>query len=218
MKKNKRFKAGFLGSCLLHLILILLLSVLGLGAAAKEDRDNIMLVSLVANPSGTAGSVKAANVAPALSPEDIVNPEERVEEEKAEETKIEDKEPQTNSGAQSGTANPDEQTGGTGTGIGEGEGEAGAQPVVPPRLVRYVKPEYPGSARAKGIEGKVVVRVLVDKAGEVETAEVYAPSGAGTLDEAAVKAAKKWEFAPARDNLGKNMSCFVLVPISFNLR
>lgn len=216
MKKNKRFKAGFLGSCLLHLVLILLLSVLGLGAAAKEDRDNIMLVSLVANPGGTAGSVKAANVAPALSPEDIVNPEERVEEKKAEEKKQEDKEPQTNSGAQSGTANPDEQTGGIGT--GEGEGEAGAQPVVPPRLVRYVKPEYPGSARAKGIEGKVVVRVLVDKAGDVETVEVYAPSGVEMLDEAAVKAAKKWEFAPARDNLGKNMSCFVLVPISFNLR
>lgn len=216
MKKNKRFKAGFLGSCLLHLILILLLSVLGLGAAAKEDRDDIMLVSLVANQGGTAGSVKAANVAPALSPEDIVNPEERAEEEKAEETKIEDKEHQTNSGAQSGTVKPGEPTGGTGT--GEGEGEAGAQPVVPPRLVRYVKPEYPGSARVKGIEGKVVVRVLVDKAGDVETVEIYAPSGAEILDEAAVKAAKKWEFAPARDNLGKNMSCFVLVPISFNLR
>jgi len=55
-------------------------------------------------------------------------------------------------------------------------------------------PEYPDSARRRGIEGTVVVRCVVAADGAVDTAAVVASSGSVALDGAAVTAARRWRF------------------------
>ena len=65
-----------------------------------------------------------------------------------------------------------------------------------PVLVRQVAPAYPDMARAAGIEGRVVVSMVIDTLGNVANAEIYATSGNAQLDRAAVEAAYKCGFTP----------------------
>jgi TonB family protein len=60
--------------------------------------------------------------------------------------------------------------------------------------IKTQKADYPDAARAKGIQGQVVVKVEINEAGEVEHAEVV--SGDPLLTDAALNAAKKWKFKP----------------------
>lgn len=62
------------------------------------------------------------------------------------------------------------------------------------RLIHQVEPEYPPEARAKGIQGPVVLDVQVQGDGRVSTVTVV--SGDPTLSEAAVKAVKQWVYQP----------------------
>lgn len=71
---------------------------------------------------------------------------------------------------------------------------AGAEVQPPPRL-REIRPVYPAEALEKGIGGVVGVEVTVDTRGVVTDARVT-ESVAG-LDDAALAAARQWEFAPA---------------------
>jgi len=65
-----------------------------------------------------------------------------------------------------------------------------------PMLIQQVTPAYPEMARAAGIEGKVVVTMVVDTLGKVANAGVYATSGNSLLDQAAVDAAYRCAFSP----------------------
>ena len=87
-----------------------------------------------------------------------------------------------------------------------------------PRLVREARPEYPEMARAAGIEGKVVVSMVVDSLGNVASAEVYASSGNAQLDSAAVKAAYKCGFAPGFQRDRPVLVRNVIVPFNFRLQ
>lgn len=75
---------------------------------------------------------------------------------------------------------------------------------------------YPEVARRAGIEGKVVVRVLVDGNGRVKKAVVQS-SESHMLDAAAIDAIKKTVFTPAIQN-GKPVICWVSIPIQFSLK
>jgi len=71
-------------------------------------------------------------------------------------------------------------------------------------------------ARKAGIEGQVIVRVLVGKDGKPKKAVVqYTDSK--MLDKAAVKAVMKQVFTPAIQN-GRAITCWVSIPIKFKLR
>jgi protein TonB len=59
-------------------------------------------------------------------------------------------------------------------------------------------PEYPFSARRRGLEGTVVVLLQIDAHGHVESASVEASSGSAALDDAALQRLREWTFAPAR--------------------
>jgi periplasmic protein TonB len=87
-----------------------------------------------------------------------------------------------------------------------------------PRLVRGVQPEYPELARAAGIEGKVVVSMVVDTLGNVAKAEVYASSGNTSLDQAAVGAAYKCGFVPGYQRDRPVVVRNVILPFSFRLQ
>jgi TonB family protein len=87
-----------------------------------------------------------------------------------------------------------------------------------PRLVREARPEYPEMARAAGIEGKVVVSMVVDTLGNVASAEVYATSGNVLLDQAAVDAAHKCVFTPGFQRDRPVVVHNVVVPFDFRLQ
>lgn len=66
-----------------------------------------------------------------------------------------------------------------------------------PRLVSLPKPAYPPTARARGIEGKVGIRVSITAQGSVERADVVQSSGVESFDTAAHESALQAHFQPA---------------------
>jgi TonB family protein len=65
---------------------------------------------------------------------------------------------------------------------------------APRRVVRRVVPDYPELARQFGMEGEVGVEVIINKAGKIVSARAL--SGPQVLRDAAVTAARKWQFDP----------------------
>lgn len=120
---------------------------------------------------------------------------------------------------------------GQGTGIGEGEGSGigpgsgggtGGGPyrpgsgITPPELLREVKPEYTQEARRRGLEGDVVLEIVVRHDGSVGSVKVVQRLGAG-LEERAVDAVRQWRFAPAKRH-GTPVDVVVEVAVEFKLR
>jgi protein TonB len=64
------------------------------------------------------------------------------------------------------------------------------------RLVRGLPPQYPDGARADGIEGDVLLEIVVGVSGAVESARIVRGVGHG-LDEAALRSVHQFRFAPA---------------------
>ena len=95
-----------------------------------------------------------------------------------------------------------------------GRGAAAAR--TPVRYARVVKPEYPRKARTAGWEGTTVLKVRVDRGGRPGLVTVDRTSGFETLDRAAVRAMRRWEFHPAR-NGDRTVASWVKVPVSFQL-
>ena len=90
--------------------------------------------------------------------------------------------------------------GGSGTGRGGGRGEGGTASLgkyTPPTPLVMTWPDYPASARKRGIRGKVVVRVHVTAEGTVDRAEVVSGLEDPTCRAAAIDAALKLKFMPA---------------------
>jgi TonB family protein len=75
---------------------------------------------------------------------------------------------------------------------------------------------YPEVARKAGIEGQVIVRVLVNKDGKPKQA-VIQHSDSQMLDQSAKDAVMKSVFTPAIQN-GQPIICWVSIPIKFRLR
>jgi protein TonB len=87
----------------------------------------------------------------------------------------------------------------------------------PPVLVSRVLPVYPPMARARSIEGRVLLRAVIDRDGHVEEAITVVESEP-VFDAAAVEALHKWRFEPGRDRDGRAVRVLVEVPIRFQLR
>ena len=62
------------------------------------------------------------------------------------------------------------------------------------RLVQRIEPEYPNSARQQHIQGTVLLDVVVDTSGAVETLSLV--SGESQLMAAAEQAVRQWKFQP----------------------
>jgi TonB family protein len=87
-----------------------------------------------------------------------------------------------------------------------------------PVLVHQVAPAYPDMALAAGIEGRVVVSMVVDTLGTVASVEVYATSGNSVLDQAAVAAAYKCGFTPGFQQDRPVVVRNVIMPFNFRLQ
>lgn len=79
-----------------------------------------------------------------------------------------------------------------------------------------VPPAYPRRARRLGQEGVVLVQARLNTDGNVLEVRLASSSGFKLLDEAAMKAVRKWEFVPARQQ-GKYVMSWVQVPVKFIL-
>jgi TonB family protein len=86
---------------------------------------------------------------------------------------------------------------------------------LPPRVVASTKAQYTESALAKGVEGTVVLMVLVRRDGSVGAATVSEGLEA-SLDRAALRAVREWKFAPAMRNM-KTVEIVVEVKMEFQL-
>jgi protein TonB len=75
---------------------------------------------------------------------------------------------------------------------------SGAARPRPPEFLHRVEPGYPRAARLAGVEGVVRLRLGLDAAGRLVSAEVAESSGSASLDRAALEAAKASRYAPAR--------------------
>jgi TonB family protein len=96
---------------------------------------------------------------------------------------------------------------------------AAVQPFNPverkPRLVRQPYPGYPEIAQHARLEGRVLVKVLVDKHGHPTRAFVI-KSDQEIFNETAKKAAMESRFRPAVMN-SNPVKCWVLIPYKFTL-
>jgi TonB family protein len=120
---------------------------------------------------------------------------------------------------------------GTGTGVGAGDGPGvgpgsgggtGGGPyrpgsgIEPPRLLREVKADYTEDARQRGIEGAVVLEIVVRRDGSVGDIKMLQGLASG-LNDRAVQAVRQWRFAPATRQ-GTPVDVIVEVAVEFKLR
>ena len=100
------------------------------------------------------------------------------------------------------------------------EGRASASaPLVEamPRYDRNAPPPYPLLARKQGWEGEALLRVLVTETGAVRNVSVERSSGYAVLDNAALRAVRRWRFHPSRRG-STPVEGEALVPLRFKLR
>jgi len=76
--------------------------------------------------------------------------------------------------------------------------------------------EYPPLARRVGIEGEVIIGILIGKDGGVLRTKIL-DSDSELLNQAAEDAVRKVRFTPARQN-GESVECWVTIPINFEIR
>ena len=121
---------------------------------------------------------------------------------------------------------------GTGTGIGSGRGP-GLGPgsgggtgggvyrpggaVTGPRLITEVKPKYRSEALENGVQGTVVLEVIVDANGCASHIRVVRSLDRGGLDEEAVAAVAQWRFEPGR-LAGVPVDVLVTIMVDFSIR
>ena len=87
-----------------------------------------------------------------------------------------------------------------------------------PKIIKKIEPVYPELARQAGVEGKVVLAILVDKEGKVREVKVAKSSGANVgFEDEAVNAAKQWIFKPAIQN-NKPVAVWTYQPVIFRLK
>ena len=85
-----------------------------------------------------------------------------------------------------------------------------------PEPVRRDDPELPRRLVAQQVEGRVVVRALVDKNGRVERVEVVESKPPNVFDQHVLEAVRRWEFQPASYE-GKAVKTWIELPFNFEL-
>jgi TonB family protein len=85
-----------------------------------------------------------------------------------------------------------------------------------PKLVSMYPPLYPDNAVLKGIEGRVLLRFILNKEGKILNPQVVRAEPQGIFEQAALDTIIKYRFQPAMKD-GEYVSTAVNVPISFDI-
>jgi protein TonB len=85
-----------------------------------------------------------------------------------------------------------------------------------PTFIPDVSDYYPPAEQRAGHEGRTGVKLCLDAAGKVSTAEVNQTSNFPALDDAALKVAKGMKFKPATSE-GKPVATCLSLPVKFEL-
>ncbi len=85
-----------------------------------------------------------------------------------------------------------------------------------PQIIKQVIPKYPELAQRAGIEGRVIVKIWVDKDGKPHKA-VILKSDAEIFNAPAQEAAMQYRFTPAIMNKGP-VAVWVVIPFTFKLK
>jgi protein TonB len=99
----------------------------------------------------------------------------------------------------------------------QGAGETVTSPKFGVAYLNNPKPVYPAFARRMGMEGTVMLKVLVSCQGTSLKIEVAYSSGHEILDKAAADAVRNWHFVPAKRG-NSPIEEWVQVPVAFHLR
>jgi TonB family protein len=86
--------------------------------------------------------------------------------------------------------------------------------VPAPRRTKFVSPQYPADAQARGLRGIVILELIIDTSGKVASATVT--RSVPPFDEAALLAARQWEYEITRVD-GKPVPVRLSVPITFTM-
>ena len=88
--------------------------------------------------------------------------------------------------------------------------------LMTPTLKKQVEPVYPAAALRARVEGVVIVELKVDVTGKVTAAKVLESPQPRLLDQAAIKAVKRWVYEPTL-LYGKPVPTILVVTILFKL-
>ena len=88
--------------------------------------------------------------------------------------------------------------------------------MTPPVLRRKVEPEYPETARAARLPGRVILQAVISAEGRVEDVIVLRSSNP-LFDDAAIDAVKQWEYEPARQG-DRPVAVYFTIDVRFTLR
>ena len=91
--------------------------------------------------------------------------------------------------------------------------DAGSELLVPPRVVKETPPLYTKGAFDRGVEGRVVLKVIIRKDGSIGPVRVD-QSLDDELDQAAAEAIRKWRFVPAKVN-GEAINVLTSIEVDF---
>jgi protein TonB len=78
------------------------------------------------------------------------------------------------------------------------------------------EPRYPPGSVRLGEQGRVLLRVFVDKGGRAESVELKKSCGHHRLDRVALETVRDWRFVPAKRG-DEKVASWVVVPITFTL-
>jgi protein TonB len=82
-------------------------------------------------------------------------------------------------------------------------------------IVTQAAPAYPPEARAKLIQGEVLLRAIIDKEGKIS--EVHVLSGDDALAPAAVEAVRQWRYKPMLVD-GEAREVDTTITVTFSLK
>lgn len=88
--------------------------------------------------------------------------------------------------------------------------------IDPPKRTVFVKPDYPDHAKHDGKEGKVLLEIVVNKEGDVET-DMRVLKSNPLFDDAAILAVRQWKYEPALKD-GQAVRVYLTVLVEFNLK
>lgn len=87
---------------------------------------------------------------------------------------------------------------------------------VHPAALHPIKPDYPDKAAEQGVEGSVVLLLLIDEAGRVKEATVAEANPEGYFEASALAAFRPARFAPAQRQ-GRAVKSRVLIRVTYEL-